>query len=379
MCVCSCVQEGIADEHMVDANRKTNARGVGRKKTARSRFSRSTTPPPLSPSSSSNFNTATTTTSGGVTTTTTTLASSLTSSSIITTDKSKDESLLKDPANHPGQAAASQSTGKSDSLKSDKDPSPHHPHPPPPSATTTSSNSSLEPFKSSSLPEEKTNHHSLSTSLNRKRERSPSPTMLLNSKRSSIQSDGVLSRGSNSVSNLLVSHGGTAGKAPSPTPNSILGNMSGVGKGSKDGPVGMSSSASRVLNEEITKQENSKLKVVIIREVRKPGQSKSSDNMHLLLFRLIVCSCCCCFILLLLLVCLSLGYDTLFQHLENIRGTLETRETFVGDIIKEAGRFKRKKLVQQLEEWKTNLKTGFSGSHLNNKRNKLAPPATGKR
>ncbi len=48
-------------------------------------------------------------------------------------------------------------------------------------------------------------------------------------------------------------------------------------------------------------------------------------------------------------------------------GTLETRETFVGDIIKEAQRFKHRKLVQQLEEWKTNLKTGFNGSHLNNK------------
>ncbi len=59
--------------------------------------------------------------------------------------------------------------------------------------------------------------------------------------------------------------------------------------------------------------------------------------------------------------------------------TLETRETFVGDIMKEAQRFKHRKLVQQLEEWKTNLKTGFNGSHLNNKRNKLTPPATGKR
>ena len=66
------------------------------------------------------------------------------------------------------------------------------------------------------------------------------------------------------------------------------------------------------------------------------------------------------------------GYDAIFQHLENVRGSMETKDAFACDIIKEAGKFKKKKLVQELEEWRTNLKSGLL-SHLNNRKNKLPP------
>jgi len=61
--------------------------------------------------------------------------------------------------------------------------------------------------------------------------------------------------------------------------------------------------------------------------------------------------------------------------LENVRGSIETRDSFVGDIIKEAGKFKRKKLVQQLEGWRTSLKSGIISSHPN-KRMKVTPSLT---
>ena len=50
-------------------------------------------------------------------------------------------------------------------------------------------------------------------------------------------------------------------------------------------------------------------------------------------------------------------YDTIFQYLESIRGSVEVRETFVSEVIKEATKFKKWKLVEQLEVWCTSLKT----------------------
>ena len=114
--------------------------------------------------------------------------------------------------------------------------------------------------------------------LGRKRERSPSPTAHLNSKKASILTEGPSNQTAGvPVSQLLLSRGNSLGKTPSPTPSSLLGSVPAVSKVMKDGPVGVTSSASRVLTEEIMKQEgqeNSKLKNLIVKEVRRPGQSK---------------------------------------------------------------------------------------------------------
>ena len=260
---------------MVDTSRKSNVRGEGRKKTSRVRsLSKSVTPPPSSPISSVGM-----TSSSSVTTTT--LASSMTASSSLPLntgassdqrgDKSSDSSFKEPAVPQLGKESGTPPTkgDKGDSLKSqhlvDKD------------ASHSSSNSLPEPFKSSSLPEEKSNHHALSSSLNRKRERSPSPTTYLNSKRPAVQGDGLSSRGSNPVSQLLLSRGNSLVKPPSSSSNSVLGSISGGGKVSKEGLVGVASSASRVLTEEIQKQEgqeNGRLKNMIIKEVRKPGKSE---------------------------------------------------------------------------------------------------------
>ena len=131
-----------------------------------------------------------------------------------------------------------------------------------------------EPFKSSSLPEEK-NHSVVSaakalskTNSSRKRERTPSSTPYPNPKRSSLASDGQPSSKMTSTLQILrgVSGGGNHIKSPSP----ILG---GGGAVSRMG----NSSASRVLTEELHKQqgqENAKLKVLIAKEVRKHGKSE---------------------------------------------------------------------------------------------------------
>ena len=46
----------------------------------------------------------------------------------------------------------------------------------------------------------------------------------------------------------------------------------------------------------------------------------------------------------------------IFQHLEAVKGSIEAKKLFVVDIAKEANKFKKKKLVQMLEDWRTNLK-----------------------
>ena len=42
--------------------------------------------------------------------------------------------------------------------------------------------------------------------------------------------------------------------------------------------------------------------------------------------------------------------------MEAVRGSNEVKKLFVVDITKEANKFKKKKLVQMLEDWRTNLK-----------------------
>ena len=98
--------------------------------------------------------------------------------------------------------------------------------------------------------------------LSRKRERTPSPTLttgLPNSKRpaiSGVSSGGVLEAPSKGA----LSGGRNNAKAPSPLPNARV-----------------MSSASKVLTEEIQKQqgqENARLKLQIFKEIRKPGKSE---------------------------------------------------------------------------------------------------------
>ena len=48
-------------------------------------------------------------------------------------------------------------------------------------------------------------------------------------------------------------------------------------------------------------------------------------------------------------------YDPIFQLMENVQGPLDVRKMFVLEIIKEAERFRKKPLVQALEEWMSRL------------------------
>ena len=74
---------------------------------------------------------------------------------------------------------------------------------------------------------------------------------------------------------------------------------------------------------------------------------------------------------------LSADYDVIFQHLEAVRGSVDIRRGFVREVVKEAGKFKRKQLIQQLEEWGAKLTPlkpvgGTHGGHTHNK-TKTAP------
>ena len=69
--------------------------------------------------------------------------------------------------------------------------------------------------------------------------------------------------------------------------------------------------------------------------------------------------------------------QTLFQYLEGVKGSVEVRRGFVQDVIREATKFKRKPLIQQLEEWAERLpsfKTASGGGAL-----KPKPRTTDKR
>lgn len=130
-----------------------------------------------------------------------------------------------------------------------------------------------EPFKSSSLPEEKSNSgisasKTVFVSKARKRERTPSPTPYPNPKRSLLTSDGLPSSKLTSALQILRGMSSSGNHVKSPPP--ILSGGVAVSR------VG-NSSASHVLTEELHKQqgqENTKLKVLIVKEVRKHGKSE---------------------------------------------------------------------------------------------------------
>eukprot|EP00731_Ephydatia_muelleri_P030070 Em0021g593a len=152
--------------------------------------------------------------------------------------------------------------------------------------------------------------------VSRKRERSPSPPqnptvtlppikkVAVNTSTESVQKFSV---------NIVKLVSGDS-KTPSPVPGLVSGRLS----------KPELSSASKVLNEEIQKQqaqENDRLKDLIIKEVRKLGKN----------------------------------HQALFQHLENVKGSVEERKKLVEHVVKEATKFKKKQLVEQLEEWSNNL------------------------
>ena len=64
-----------------------------------------------------------------------------------------------------------------------------------------------------------------------------------------------------------------------------------------------------------------------------------------------------CFLLfynLIIFFCVS-DYDKLFQHLNSLQGNLDTRCLFIRDIVREAGRFKKKVLIGLLEQFEQSM------------------------
>ena len=53
----------------------------------------------------------------------------------------------------------------------------------------------------------------------------------------------------------------------------------------------------------------------------------------------------------------NLDYEVIFQHLDNVKGSITIRKNFVMDIVKEAKRFKKKPLIEKLEEWAEQLES----------------------
>ena len=137
-------------------------------------------------------------------------------------------------------------------------------------------------------------------------------------------------------------------------------------------PPKLESSASKVLTEEFQKQlgqENSKLRSLIIKEVRRPGKSelcvvthahthprarthiythihththaRKHRQIHTMNFYIYFTS----------------DFEVIFQHLDNVKGSITIRKNFVMDIVKEAKRFKKKPLIEKLEEWAEQLES----------------------
>ncbi|XP_022093387.1 integrator complex subunit 6-like isoform X2 [Acanthaster planci] len=79
--------------------------------------------------------------------------------------------------------------------------------------------------------------------------------------------------------------------------------------------------AKRVNNDESVAEVNAKLKQLIVKEVRKPGKD----------------------------------FSRLFVHLNAIQGDLDTKYLFVNSIIREAGRFKRRRLIEMLETFQQSV------------------------
>lgn len=58
-----------------------------------------------------------------------------------------------------------------------------------------------------------------------------------------------------------------------------------------------------------------------------------------------------------------LDYDPIFQHLDTIQGTADTKRAFVQEVIKEAERFRKKQLVALLYDWTLGLPKGSGSSN----------------
>ena len=65
--------------------------------------------------------------------------------------------------------------------------------------------------------------------------------------------------------------------------------------------------------------------------------------------------------------------------MEGVKGTVELRETFVSDVIKEATKFKKWKLVEQLEDWSSSLKALSLKADTNNYKPPIKSKPTQKR
>ena len=51
------------------------------------------------------------------------------------------------------------------------------------------------------------------------------------------------------------------------------------------------------------------------------------------------------------LLALLADNEAILRHIKNIKGSVEVKRVFVQDIMKEAKRWKKKGLLEQLEEW----------------------------
>ena len=285
----------FADEHMVEMNRRQGRGGGRRHSRLRSALSRSPTPslptpiPPLSPVAIPITPPATPPPS-----------SSLPGQPVITTLMEGKSGSLDNRENQSAPMTNGPESNNRvfpDSVLKDQQQARTNSKP------TDVVKNQPAPFTSSALPDDKTaaTNNSVSSTttpttgsgsgpktpldkvqlLSRKRERTPSPTLsagLPNSKRPAISSSTTTSSSSSSSSSCGNSSAGLleasslsstkagpgAGiknnvKAPSPLPNARV-----------------ASSASKVLTEEIQKQqgqENARLKLLIFKEIRKPGKS----------------------------------------------------------------------------------------------------------
>ena len=48
---------------------------------------------------------------------------------------------------------------------------------------------------------------------------------------------------------------------------------------------------------------------------------------------------------------LSIDTSSVLQHVNNLKGSVDERKAFVMDIMKEARRWKKKALIEQLQDW----------------------------
>ena len=283
----------FADEHMVEMNRRQGRGGGRRHSRLRSALSRSPTPipptPPLSPAAMP------------MPPTTPPQSSPLPGQPVVTTLMEGKSGSLDDRENQTAQTANGSEANNRLSNNILKDQQQTRNSDSKPGVADVTKNQPA-PFTSSSLPDDKAaNNAVLSTTppttgsgsgpktpldkvqqLSRKRERTPSPTLsagLPNSKRPAVSSSTSSSSSSSSSGNLL--------EAPSLS-SSTKGPVAGMKNNTKaPSNARVTSSASKVLTEEIQKQqgqENARLKLLIFKEIRKPGKSEHTAGHSTVLY-----------------------------------------------------------------------------------------------